>query len=170
MDIQLTSALLTDRPRLQRMMELYLYDFTEFDAADLDEEGLYGYEYLDRYWVEPGRAPFLVRADGKLAGFVLVMDNSFTGKPGKMIAEFFVLRKYRRCGVGRAAAFAVFDSFPGHWEISEIAENTPAQKFWRRVIAQYTGEQYQEVLFDNNTWRGPVQIFDNLWAVNDPTN
>jgi predicted acetyltransferase len=82
-----------------------------------------------------------------------------------MIAEFFVLRKYRHCGVGRAAAFAVFDRFPGHWEVSQIAENSPAQQFWRRIIAQYTHGRYQEVLLDNETWHGPVQIFDNPSAL-----
>lgn len=164
MDIQITQALLNERVLIQHMMELYLYDFTEFDGADLDEQGLYGYEYLDRYWVEPERVPLIIRVDDKPAGFVLVLEHSFLGNQGKMIAEFFVMRKYRRSGVGRAAAFAVFDRFPGHWEVSEISHNTPAQQFWRKVIAQYTGGQYQEVVLDNETWQGPVQIFDNEWA------
>ncbi len=142
-------------------MELYLYDFSEFDGADLDEEACYGYPYLDRYWSEPGRSPFLIRVDGILAGFVLVFEHTFLDTPGHMIAEFFILRKYRRLGVGRAAAFAAFDRFPGHWEISQISENVPAQFFWRKIIAEYTRGAFREIYLDDETWRGPVQTFEN---------
>ena len=166
MDIQITQASSDEKVLLQRMMELYLYDFTEFDNADLDDLGLYGYEYLERYWVEPQRVPFIIRVDGKLAGFVLVAEHSLLGQTGKMIAEFFVMRKFRKYGVGRAAAWAVFDRFPGRWEISQIAQNVPAQQFWRRIIAQYTNGNFQEVILDNENWQGPVQVFDNSWVEN----
>ena len=58
-------------------MELYLYDFSEFDGADVDAQARYGYPYLDRYWEEAGRSPFLIRVDGVLAGFVLVFEYTF---------------------------------------------------------------------------------------------
>jgi len=161
MEITIEPASLSEKPILQRLMELYLYDFSEFDGADLDQQGIYGYEYLDHYWVEAGRAPFITRVDGRLAGFVLALDYSVTGSQGKMIGEFFVMRKYRRQGVGKAAAFHVFDSFPGHWEVSQIAENRTATAFWRKIIAEYTRGQFEEVILDNETWLGPVQIFDN---------
>ena len=35
-------------------MELYRYDFSEFDGADVGSHGEYGYRYLDHYWAEPG--------------------------------------------------------------------------------------------------------------------
>ena len=78
-----------------------------------------------------------------------------------MIAEFFVMRKYRRMGVGRTAAFAAFEQFPGHWEVSQIFQNLPAQHFWRKVIAEYTHGNYREVVLDNEVWQGPVQTFEN---------
>ena len=164
MSIEITRAALAEKAILQRLMELYLYDFTEFDGADLDAEGVYGYPYMDQYWIEAERVPFLIRVDGMLAGFALVCEHSWMGNPGKMIAEFFVLRKYRGRGVGRTAAFTVFDSFPGHWEVSQVAQNIPAQKFWRKVIGEYTRENYREVMLDNEDWQGPVQVFNNTWA------
>ncbi len=57
---------------LRNLLELYNYDFSEFDHADLDAHGFYGYGRLDHYWTEPGRYRFLVRVDGKLAGLVLL--------------------------------------------------------------------------------------------------
>ncbi len=72
MKIEVIQASLEDKPILQRMMELYQYDFSEYDESDLDSHGTFGYAWLDRYWREEGRYPFIVLIDGKLAGFVLV--------------------------------------------------------------------------------------------------
>ena len=83
------------------MLELYLYDFSEFSKEDLAENGYFGYTYLDAYWQEAGRFPFFIRADGRLAGFILVRSCSEHNPlpDPHNIAEFFVLKKYRRHGV-----------------------------------------------------------------------
>jgi predicted acetyltransferase len=75
------------------------------------------------------------------------------------MAEFFVMRRYRRKGVGLAAASAIFDRFKGPWEVRQRDENVEATAFWRRVIAHYTGGRYQEVRWDDAAWTGPVQSF-----------
>lgn len=63
---------------LRNLLELYKYDFSEFDPDDdSNPNGLYEYKYLDHYWTEDGRYPFLIKVDDKLAGFALVRD---TGK------------------------------------------------------------------------------------------
>ena len=52
--------------------------------------------------------PFAVRADGHTAGFVLVNRWSALDQPlDYAVAEFFVLRKYRRAGVGTCSARGV---------------------------------------------------------------
>lgn len=33
--------------------------------------------------------------------------------------------------------------------------------FWRRVVADYTGGRYNEVVLDDGRWNGPVRWFDN---------
>ena len=161
MTIEVSLASPADKPILRNLMELYLYDFREFDGADPEPDGLYGYPYLDLYWVEETRHPFLIRKDGKLAGFVLVTRyNYLSGEPDCwVIAEFFVLRKYRSSGVGEFVAQQVFDRFPGDWQVAQIAENGSATIFWRKVIQRYTGGKFQEVLLDGERWRGPVQMF-----------
>ncbi len=58
------------------------------------------------------------------------------------IAEFFVMKKYRQKGVGRAAAMKIFNMFRGGWEISQWINNLPAQNFWGKVIAEYTNGKY----------------------------
>ena len=77
MNIEIATATIADKPLIQRMMELYQYDFSEFANTDLDEHGHFGYSHLDHYWVESNRYPFLVRVDRKLAGFVFVHQNTY---------------------------------------------------------------------------------------------
>jgi predicted acetyltransferase len=161
MNIEVTPTSVNERPILRNLMELYQYDFTEFDGADTGPLGLYDYPYLDRYWVEPERSPFLVRVDGNLAGFVLVARyNYLTGlKDTWVMAEFFIMRKYRHQGVGEHVACYIFDHFPGAWQVGQITENPAAITFWRKVIAHYTHADYQEHLLNNDNWRGPIQAF-----------
>jgi predicted acetyltransferase len=158
--VALVPALPEHQPLLERLMELYIYDFTEFDPVDVDEEGRYGYPFLPLYWSEPDRCSFLIQVEGRWAGFVLVNQHSLLGQPGiRAIAEFFVLRKYRRQGVGEAAARLTFAHFPGCWEVAEITANLPAQAFWRDVIGKLTGGSFTEVYLETEVWQGPVQTF-----------
>ncbi len=147
---------------LRNMMELYLYDFSEFDGADLDAHGRYGYEWLDGYVNDDGCYAYVIRVNSKLAGFALVDGEVLGVSRDHSIAEFFVLKKYRCVGVGRSAAFQIFDALPGRWEIGQLENNVPAQQFWRRVIAAYTHGSYEENFWDDENWTGPVQSFDNV--------
>ena len=152
-----------DKPVLARLLELYQYDLSAIENADVDASGLYGYAYLDHYWIEPGRHPFLVRVDSQLAGFVLVNQHALTGPAeGAMtVAEFFVLRRYRRRGIGEQVAVRIFDMFPGHWEVRELAANVEAVAFWRKVVSRYTGGRFREVWLSDERWCGPVQVFQS---------
>ena len=75
--------------------------------------------------------------------------------------DFFVMRKYRRSGVGTMLARYCFERFRGRWEVAEMPQNTAAQSFWRRVVGEYTGGRFQDLNLDNEHWRGPIQTFDN---------
>src|SRR5216684_2740960 len=57
---------------LANLLELYAHDFSEFHDLELGADGRFGYHCLPLYWSEPGRHPFLVWVEGKLAGLVLV--------------------------------------------------------------------------------------------------
>ena len=108
MTIRIDPILPEQKPVFIQMMELYLYDFSEFSEDDINESGYFGYPHIDDYWKEEGRHPFFIRADGQLAGLVLVRcccEHHQMADPHN-IAEFFVMKKYRRKGVGRAAAGA----------------------------------------------------------------
>jgi predicted acetyltransferase len=161
-------------PVLRRLMQLYLYDLGTIDGWRISEEGLFGNaERIERFWSEPGRRCFLIRLDGELAGFALIRDQAeFAGAGTHEVSEFFVLRKFRRRGVGERAAVQLFDTAPGHWELSQLESNLPAQQFWRQVIGRYTGGRFAD--FDHAhqewgwPWRGRVQRFTTPGAPSQP--
>lgn len=39
MNVQIVEATIEDKPVLRRLLELYLYDFSQFDGSDVDEHG-----------------------------------------------------------------------------------------------------------------------------------
>lgn len=163
--IEIREASLQEKPLIGNLMELYIYDFTEFaDSDHLDETGRFGFDRLDSYWQESHRHPFLLRVDGHPAGLALVRTGieALTGEAGvNDVTEFFVMRRYRRSRAGEAMAHHVWNRFPGRWQVREIAANRPAHAFWRTVIARYTGGRFEEMQWDDEAWRGPVQFFDN---------
>ncbi len=163
MNVRVDPAAREDLPRLRALFTLYAYDFSELLGLDVDDDGGFTVPALEAYWAEPGRHPFLIRVDGKLAGFALVNARSrLTGDDGVHdLAEFFVLRRYRRRGVGERAAAWLFERFRGRWEVRQKPENLAATAFWRRVIGRHTGERFEDVLWDDERWRGPVQRFES---------
>jgi predicted acetyltransferase len=141
-EVHVVAVSLADKAVLQHMLELYLHDLSEFEEElRLNQHGLFGYRYLDHYWTEPGRYPLFIELTEQLAGFALVRrlpDSAYS------VAEFFVLRYFRRTLVGSRAAMLLFDRFPGPWEVRQAPANLPAQAFWRRVIGEYTHGNFVE--------------------------
>jgi predicted acetyltransferase len=161
--ISLSAASKAERPALDNLMQLYIYDWSDLRPLDVGDDGRFPDYPLDAYWEDAGGHPLLLRVDGRLAGFALVSERSrLTGAPGVFdMAEFFVMRRFRRKGVGLAAASAAFDRFKGPWEIRQHDENTAATAFWRSAIDRYTGGSYREVRWDDRAWTGPVQMFSS---------
>ena len=76
------------------------------------------------------------------------------------MAEFFIVRKHRRSGVGLAAAQAIFSRYPGRWEAAVARRNTAALAFWRKAAAQHPEiEALTETDVASAHWTGPVLCF-----------
>jgi predicted acetyltransferase len=159
--VQVVPVLPHEQEVLRRLIDLYAYDFSALLGLDIGEDGRFPFRELTPFWTDGWRHPFFVRVNHKLAGFVLVEDRSrLDGTEGVHdMAEFFILRKYRRRGVGERAARDVFDHFPGPWEVRQRAENTDATAFWRRVIDRHTHGRFRETVGEAASWPGPVQCF-----------
>ncbi len=81
------------------------------------------------------------------------------------VAEFFILRKYRRRGIGRQVAVDLFDRFRGRWEISKLPTNLPALRFWSNVIKVYLTENYTETVVEIQNQKGVISCFDNSISI-----
>ena len=84
-----------------------------------------------------------------------VRVRSASAAPEFSMAEFFIARPWRRRGIGAQAVRLMLDRFTGRWLITEHLRNTAAVKFWRRVVAAYTGSKYQEA---HRQRRGPPAL------------
>jgi predicted acetyltransferase len=129
-------------PLLANLLELYIHDLSAaFRHVELGEDGRYGYPALALYWSEPERRfAFLIRAEGRVAGFALATRGSpLSADPDVLdVTEFFVLRRYRGSGVGRRAAALLWQRLPGRWLVRVSERNSAALPFWRSVIADFT--------------------------------
>lgn len=160
-NIEVREATLAEKPILRQLLELYEYDMSEFEGREIGPHGFYGYRYLDHYWTEPDRHPYLIFVQAQIAGFALVNRHGVSGEGRWSVAEFFVLKKYRRQGVGEFAAMHIFDLWRGLWEVTQLGAHPASHMFWRKVIGKYTGGQYEERQAGGEAGSGPYQLFDN---------
>jgi predicted acetyltransferase len=141
----------------------YIHDFTEFIGFRCPDSGLFHTSCWEKYWSEPNRWAFLIRCDGEPAGFALVGPDGSQKDTQFDMGEFFIMRKFRKRGLGQEAAVNIFDRFRGRWEVRVVVQNKPALDFWRKVIDRYTGGRRQELPepVKQGDWWDVVQTFDN---------
>ena len=130
----------------RNLLNLYLYDLSAFEDSDCDSNGQFEYKHLDSYWIDTDRYAFLIEIDKCYAGFILINRYSELSTLNiRSVAEFFVLKKYRRSGIGREAATRVIRKFPGKWEIAQRFNNRPAQIFWATVVHGLVGDKFRSL-------------------------
>ncbi len=145
-DIKLTPVGVDEKEILRHLLEKYNYEFSQYDNKDVNYLGLYGYDYLDYYWTEKDRWAFFIHVNQRLAGFAMV--NTHAEVPEQTdytLAEFFVMHRYRGCGVGRYAAFQIFGMFHGKWQLKRHPKNVGSVHFWNKVIHEYTGGNHRYI-------------------------
>jgi len=161
MEVRIVRCDAAERDTLRNLMQLYVYDFSEISGLEIEDNGRFNECPLDAWWQDSWRFPSFIRAGSRLAGFALVQRKSRLSGADDVwdMAEFFVLRRHRRTGVGLAAARQLFAGSKGEWEVRQRNENVAATSFWRKAIGAYTGGRFTEVVLDDERWRGPVQRF-----------
>lgn len=157
LDIQLAG---TDNfAALEQLLELYQYDLSDIWPQDLDVNARYGFDLTRHRRAERSRA-YIARSGAQYVGLALVAPAIVTRTEGTWMEQFFILKRYRRTGAGRALARHVLFSHPGLWEIGQMPGNVAATAFWRCVIGEVTGEQFIEQQVTEGWWQGLVQQFE----------
>jgi len=144
---------------IQNLMQFYIYDFSEYVSYDVEDHGLFApYPDLKDYWEgDNNKVPYIIKKNDKYVGFVLVKFINSKDRNYFSIAEFFILKKYRHEGIGKAIAFKVFNLHKGQWEVYQKESNKPAQIFWNKVISEYTKGQFKERVENGKR----IQNFEN---------
>jgi predicted acetyltransferase len=150
---------------LGNLLELYIHDLSAiFVDVELGADGRFGYPQLASYLANSSdRFPFLIRCDGRVAGFILARRGSPVAEDPNVldVAEYFVLRRFRGRGVGRSAAKLLWDKLRGAWTVRAAAINPSAVTFWRSVVAAYTHNTGTEVERRDGTKTWVVFSFEN---------
>ena len=146
-DIELERVRKEDREILANLLEKHLYEFSQWDLKEVNPLGLYGYQYLDYYFTEENRWAYFIKVEGQLAGFVMVitLPEVHDRETDYQMAEFFVLHKYRRKGLGYEAFRRVTDTHRGKWQLKLHPGNIPSVHFWEKSISRLTEGDYELV-------------------------
>jgi predicted acetyltransferase len=154
-----------DAELLGNLLELYVHDLSAmFLHVELGPDGRFGYPQMRSYLGGcSDRFAFLVRCDEHVAGFALAKRGSPAAKDPDVldVAEFFVLRRYRGRGVGRAAAELLWDRLRGSWTVRASVKNPQAVSFWRGAIAAYTSNSAREFEHVDGSGKWTVFSFEN---------
>ena len=139
---------------------LYMHDMAEWFLFDTDAEGRYGYD-LTAHW-QRGDRFYLARVDDAIAGFAVVGSGAqWLDASSRDVNKFFVVRRYRKAGVGDAMARAIWAAEPGGWSVRVFEGNVPAVPFWRGAIARFTDGHYREERRFHNTRQWLFFTFSN---------
>lgn len=146
---------------LRNLMSLYLHDLSEYSKElEVDEDGSFVYEGLEYYLEEEDLKPFFIYYNEELAGFILLNSGKYTALAvDYSVHEFFVLRSFRKKGIGKLAVKAVFKQFPGKYKIEQLIYNHSGIAFWKSLYSD-VGIKYNEMIEKSDGEEYLVQIFD----------
>jgi predicted acetyltransferase len=144
MDIIIEPVKKEEKEVLRNLLEKYNYEFSQYDNRDVNDLGLYGYDYLDNYWTEENRFPFFIKINNKFAGFVMINDYpEIKIETNYSISEFFIMYKYRRLGIGKYGVNYILNKYKGKWQLQYHPKNKTSEKFWIKTIDKYTKGNYE---------------------------
>ncbi len=144
MDFTLQKVTQSERQILWNLLQFMVFETSIYGKNDIQDDGTFSYKYFDKYFTDEGRIAFLIRdKDNHLLGFVMINQYLQKVKNGHAIAEFMILPRSRRQGIGRAVAKRCFALFPGNWEVQPARGSESAYKFWKSIIDEFTGDDNQ---------------------------
>ena len=149
MDVDFIEVKIEHKNLLWNLLQKYLYELSDVYGDDIEDDGNYSYDYFENYFnPEENREALIFRYDDKIIGFCMINDHSFNEKSiDYSMAEFSIVQKYRKNGLGKRAISKVLSQRKGKWQIKYSLDNPTAQKFWENVLSDYKST---ETLLEDN--------------------
>jgi predicted acetyltransferase len=158
MDVTLHEATTEDVIIARNLSSYYVYDMSEYMGWPCKPDGTFGgCDDLESYWTESDKHAYMLRAGDEPAGFVLILAKNVEPDVDYSVTDFFVVRKFRRQGVGRRIAHELFNRFRGRWKVEQFAQNKPAVAFWEKTIDRYTGGKFERTSGESR-WGEPLNV------------
>lgn len=129
---------------LRNLFEHYIHDMAEWFEIDTRADGSYSYD-TSSVWKNNCEA-YLAKVENSIVGFAVIgaAVEWLDAVAAHDVHEFFVIRRYRRSGIGTAMANRLWDAHSGEWLVRALEANAAAARFWRRSIASYSEGAYEE--------------------------
>ncbi|MDU2131278.1 GNAT family N-acetyltransferase [Finegoldia magna] len=149
MDVDFIEVKIEHKNLLWNLLQKYLYELSDVYGDDIEDDGNYSYDYFENYFnPEENREALIFRYDDKIIGFCMINDHSFNENSiDYSMAEFSIVPKYRKNGLGKRAISKVLSQRKGKWQIKYSLDNPTAQKFWENVLSDYKST---ETLLEDN--------------------
>ena len=133
---------------VNNLFQYYIYDMSEFTGWAPYANGTFkvvdSLTMLSDYWHKADHFPYLIMVGEEVAGFSLIRkypqrDDTFD------MGQFFVLRKFKRQGIGEAAFKLSVQAHPGKWLIRVLPDNLGAKAFWDKCIESVADTEVRRV-------------------------
>lgn len=137
MQIELLPTSVDQLPLIRNLYQFYAYESSDWEQEEVENDGrFYIHEpHLARYWQEPGWSAQLILADGFIAGFLLIERSELPGIHATELADLFILKKYRRQGIGRALVHQLMgDGSP--WLLRFYRQDELACAFCQQLLTE----------------------------------
>lgn len=138
MQIELLPTTAEQLPLIANLYQFYAYESSDWEQEDVETDGRFYIHqpHLQRYWQAPGWSAQLILADGFIAGFLLIERSELPGIDASEFADLFVLKKYRRLGIGRTVAQQVMgDAQP--WLLRFYRQDATARAFCQQLLSDW---------------------------------
>lgn len=134
----------SSRQTLWNLLQYILFETSPSGKNVANADGSFDYKYFNNYFTDEDREAYLVKTpDGELIGFVMINQYLQKVADGHAIAEFMILPRFRRKGVGKEVAKRCFAMHPGNWEVGPADGSESAYRFWKSAIDEVVGEDNQ---------------------------
>ncbi len=149
--LQIYNITKSDRNILQILLQEYLSEMSlYYNDIRADENWIYPYKYFENYFTDKDREWFILKIDGEVAGFCLINEFIILAeKWAKAIAEFYIKKEYRKQWLWKQSAYKIFEKYIWMREVRQWINNIPAQRFWEKIINEYTDWKYDKKIIDD---------------------
>jgi predicted acetyltransferase len=132
MSVIIKPASVEEKQTIFSLLQFYLKELSQFPDEQieyLDQDGVYHYPYLDAYWLDNERYPYILLTNNEIAGFALVRQESTHWE----MAEFYILPEFRRRGLATTSVLDIFKKHAGMWQIEFNKHNQAGRALWLKI-------------------------------------